>query len=669
MRKKLFLSECKRTLPVVLTTFAVLTALAFLGERLANDAKGQMSADTKHDTDVLLSLILVGTGYVFGSRPFSSEFKDSHSPLLLTLPLRRLEVWAIIVSANLLVCVSALVLPFLFRPSMINEAPDSVLLYIILFAAGICFSLLFSRAYLNYIVGYSVTGVVLWMIYLYGNVPTLGLDISGTSDLNESFSVGGGLLFLVVLLFSCSAFFYVRGEFTLLGSRARNGLTLFCGVSLLLFGLEFSPGPLLFGFGEWKNEVATVLTSDGRRLAIIETSTRYPLHKKISIIDTANGKLSGAIILGGTSEVIQWAGWSGKSDILNLVTRDFDPLHVIGGFLSPIASIVRVSTDGRVLGKTRLSSASVGAVTPLPNGKLILVEADDLQGTIVSIDERSGALQRLAGAPLEPILKPGMYIKPLKGGAFLVGFPRRKGEFKIWMFDSQMHEMDWKKDWEKSNESIAKDHPFHEVGPGKTGTYLHPFYMEESVPFVLYLLADPSTLSGELYVFSARQQQWTLLTSSLRLQKEDIESLSAGVLHWPGSFVLVPGLHFPSVFIDARSFCVLVDSRNGLIVYRSQNDNQDTMHLYDALLDESFLIGKTDDFSARNFGRTLVGFSHELIYRAGSGILQKKDGRCRFLLAIDVQNNLVCESLESRKTVYTIRPDGTQQQLWPIATK
>jgi hypothetical protein len=458
MRRALFAREFRSALvPNLATVGAILGTLMVL-ERLYGSRLGK-AEDIRAFSDAALLAGLILSGFISGERCFPTEMKESRSFFLSSLPISRTWVWLAIVSARLLAALTSLSLAIaLRRPSLV--LPDSRLLrlnvglvaalivfgYILFFATGTLFALLFRRTLFSYAVGFPALGILLTETLLSSSYltafPNLMFgSLGGISDSLPHVSVTIFLSLLLVLMLLWSWRLFVRGEIN--NPKRRMSNQLLCGATAAVYlGFMFcvSASPSLAsagsfwstgaGFFPQAHGIPYSVSPDGRYLVVFETSIDRTFLFRVNILDTQTGHVTGRSVLKG----VNCAYWSNRGDVLNLVVLNDSPLDRWGYLTPATVDWVRLSTKAREISRQRLPGIQQLEVLEGGRGIAVLQEGDE--GRVVLLDGASGRLSQVMRAPFNGRAD----IQPSGSEALVyfdnVGWPRR-----AWAVNSRAREL------------------------------------------------------------------------------------------------------------------------------------------------------------------------------------------------------------------------------------
>jgi hypothetical protein len=462
MRRSLFAREFRSALvPNLVTVGAILATLIVLGWLFGlrfGDAES-----IRIGTDVLLLTGLVASGFISGERCFPAEVKESRIFFLFSLPISRSWIWMVIVSARLLAGVASLALTVALRRPLLlvlrensNALPLDILLiaayslfaYILFFAAGTLFALLFRRTLFSYVAGFMVLGLLLIETIFSISYSIVLPQLTELSISPQNFPDASGLFrtaaFLSALLISALLLcwrFFVRGEIANPKRRIRNQL-LFGIIATAYLGFVFcvESSPKLASIGStWKESNPFIpdpeqpsygVSPDGRYLFIFESLDHRPFMVRVSIVDTRTGRVTGQLVSGG----VGWGYWSSHGDVLNLLVLNNSPLDRWGYLAPGTVDWVRLSPDAREISKLHLKG--VEAVKTLSDGRALAVLREGDQGKILLLDGASGRPSKIIQSPLD-----GNVVVQKDGPAALAYFDNILLPRRGWVVDSRAREV------------------------------------------------------------------------------------------------------------------------------------------------------------------------------------------------------------------------------------
>lgn len=460
MRRTLFAREFRSALLPNLVTVGAILATLILLERIYGLRLGK-AEDIREFTDLALLVGLVVSGFISGERCFPSEMKESRMLFLSSLPISRSWTWLSIVSARLLAAVISIALGVALRRPF-PELRDSRLLrldigltvvlilfaYVLFFSAGALLALLSRRTLFSYIAGFLVLGILLLEILLATCYPSVGpslpeiwippLMFADSLRPVRMVSVLSPLLILWLLL---SWRFFIQGEIGNWRRRIRNqilfglGTTVYLGLVILA-----ASSPKLTSIGDtwriidssgfgWQGKPYGV-SSDGRYLFVFEFLDRSPFMVRVSIVDTASGKVTGQWMSGG----IGWGNWSNPGHILNLLALNNSPLDRWGYLVPGTVDWIRLSPEGREISRRRFQG--VAGLQALAGGRSLVVLREGEQGRIILLDGFSGHSSEVARAPLD-----GNVSLRQDGSAAWVFFDNVLMPRRSWIVDSRARDV------------------------------------------------------------------------------------------------------------------------------------------------------------------------------------------------------------------------------------
>ncbi len=610
MVKKLFFLEFRRALtPFLLFILASFGALA-VSERAYKYFQNAPSTIVEIVNMLFVSLIII-YGFPSGARTFSPAFRETHLLFLQSLPLRRERVWAALVLANLSASLLSLAALFVFRPSLLTTPPGearaidvlavAMVGYLLLFSAGCCFSLLFAKAILNYILGYLLTLAASFEIFLLliysGSDP--GFPVEEYFSFPASFDLPLAVVaysLLVIIYLAFSLYFFASGEFNLTKVQIKNSLSLAAFLLALFVALSACVDSGLFAvFDKWATTSwgpEAEVSPEGTYLLVVERRSDHLQFARISILEAKTGNLVGTIRQRGAAGI----GWSNEGDAVNVVVRGNSPLYRVGYILPGSDELVRFSPHGRQLGRWRFLLSRVLAGAPSPGGKGLLVVRRGDEGRILSIDGRTGALEELASG----VVKDWSQILKVSDGQLVI-FENLSVPSRAWLVGSQAKEIQWVPrraneqggmcmvggtlySSEEACQKAASDlAPFRNETKGRLGTQRHGVYLfgaNQKEQFgntiadldkggtVFYVQPDLPGSNGEFLVFDRQKGDWRPVAESIAL---DLGG---------GSSTDIPRIAFGLRFVT-------VDSSLGLATYYVERGDRLVGYLYDAGIDKA----------------------------------------------------------------------------------
>lgn len=711
MKKALFLLEFKRALiPFAISVLAIFGGLSIFERVMIHF--GQARENVEAVMTGVLGAVAIGFAFPCGARTFSRELKENQSLFLQSLPMSRRWTWTILVLANLSALVCSLVLVPMLRPSvgiwLMSDKGWVSIEFFPLFAAGCCFSLLFMRTLLTYIVGAIVTSALLLEISLCAIyfVPEPGLP--GEYFGPEYFDFGFWLVAsgaMTVLFFLLSLRFFTRAEFQLLKMQLKNGVALFLSALayiLVLWVLQISGIFALrdpWGLGSYQG---ALISPDGKQMVLVEHRENHPQFSRISILDIGTGNVLFQSRQRGAIDAV----WMPRRDAVGIVVRGSSALDRLGYVLPGSDSVLRISTGGKKLGATKFWFSQITDFSALGDHQFLAVVHEGDAGKVLAIDDLGVARELCSGT-----LRNGSAIEVFDDRA-LVRFNNDPFPSKVWSVGAQVKELEWvpskgRTDWmtcvmgDRAYESLkmcadelAKSYPFADRGnepknTEKAGAYVlgndprvihrrpswgwwgSRFVPIEASTWVFYLEAGKQNRTGKLHVFQKQKHAWLPVAEGIPLDANQMNMLS----HLHVLFGLSSGQ---------------IDSRAGLAVYIVQRAGTDRAYLYDANIGKTmevaavekqdrtvsvgmaFIPGMEGVLVYVNQRRGTEGTFEYFEYALKSGLLTPVTIRAwhpDLLLYIDNQGNQIYIDRfrwepGQRKLIYA-GADQRQRQLWP----
>ncbi len=340
MRRAIFLRELRVGFFQELAAGGIVLGSFAVFRRLASSAVPMMSgpaSDAREDLSALLAGLILLMGFSSGARAFRSETRRRQEFFLYVLPTSRQSLWLCLVGGRLAAALPIVALAFFASPFLSGEWVQSgenwgswaalvLILYPFMFAAGCCFSLILRWDPAVYVAGFSVTLFILAQLFVIVRV-----EFKPSGFQIFLWFCSGCLIFLALVLLSLH--FFRRGEVYLRKRQLANQLFLvvtLVAVLLLIGTVALSPildkvvGPwtqhpiALATPPFWVASTARLVSPGGRYLAVIEGLRLRPKIARISIIETATGRLLGERTWRGG---IEWVTWAEEEEVLWVLSQ------------------------------------------------------------------------------------------------------------------------------------------------------------------------------------------------------------------------------------------------------------------------------------------------------------------------------------------------------------
>lgn len=343
----------------------------------------QAFRDIEEALSGILLLLLAILAFSSGARTFTAESRRRQERFLYVLPISRGALWLSLVggrlAASLPVAMLLFLIGFLLPGSPLSWdylGAGGVALYVVLFASGCCFPLLFRRDTVAYLAGFLIVAPVLFQVMSFA---LQGISSAFLSEL--LWVVSADLLSTTFLLLSW--FFFHRGE---LHFRARQIahfalLSVALAVILLLIG-TVTQSPFLDRFtGPWTQDLASqvplfnlgtspapLVSTGGRYLAVVETLRARPGSSRVTIVETATGRRIGEHRWRGYG----WVSWDARREVLRIFCRDITmPFFWRADGINTVSELIWLTPEGRKLTHQRFDQ-TIMTVLPLPDGSDLL---------------------------------------------------------------------------------------------------------------------------------------------------------------------------------------------------------------------------------------------------------------------------------------------------------
>ncbi len=293
MRRHLFLLHLRRLFTTAMIVCVSILAVLLVVERLVMSTAGQGAAQVPETVNVIILFALLGACFPAGAASFGKAFREQQALFLYSLPLRRLETWAILTSAAAASHVLVIAFVFLVRPSLagmfVGAEPTGyaagILFMLVAFAAGACFGLAAPRpvvagATALLLIGPAIGAVFLVTADRYS--PYASDERVVTDPLNFV-----GLALLAAVFLGLSALFFRRGEHELLTQAFARYASIGGGVILVALVLRAITA---IADARLPIEAAQIaLSSRGDRIAVVERHPRMR-RARLRVFDARTGR-------------------------------------------------------------------------------------------------------------------------------------------------------------------------------------------------------------------------------------------------------------------------------------------------------------------------------------------------------------------------------------------
>lgn len=371
--------------------------------------------------------------FASGARTFSLEDRQDQWLFWYSLPVSRDALWLSMVGGRMIA--SLLSLGLLLIVLFLSGLPDLALpqglqagrgwlplsalalsSYATIFASGYCVSLVIRRTLLIH-----VTGLVLLWILLFSmaRYVQLGQGLAGPAGFDLFFLAA--LFFFLAAVFSLlSWLFFRRGELHIWKRRAVNlgALVLALASTLWLIRMITRPPLVDLVAGPWIQPLSSysearidvsgtgrLVSVGGQYLAVVESLENRLGYSRISLIETATGRLVGQ----RRWNDLEWVSWGGREQVLRIVSFDWDP------FLMRYTGTVmhRVTPEGRILSQSRFQLPP--DLITLQGGSDLLIEsvASGTRVVLLAEPERARVLMELPGVlawSTQPLRRQGVFV-------------------------------------------------------------------------------------------------------------------------------------------------------------------------------------------------------------------------------------------------------------------
>lgn len=509
------------------TELTFIIASAFIGRFRGTSAGASQTLDI-----TALSLALF-VALPVGAAVFSRQFKEQHILLFHALPVSRLRQWTIFATACLLALVTVDAGLAVLRPGAARMLWESrmltpfLVLTAISFATGLCFALIFARAFAVYLTAYIASiGIPAFLAFsifapylAYRELPrdvTRNLAMYGAlgTALEPPPSFPAAKVWICVALLvlglaAASASFYVRGEMTLPRVQIRNALSIVAGVVLLaLLGMVAT-----HALPPSERAISAVgMSRDGHRVAVRVMNFGGPWENEIRIHDLVSGKTA----KWSSPGLLDFA-WTPAGDIVTTV-REMSPLRRLF-YLRPARDRVeRWSADG-----VKLRSESYeGKVLDFGPG-VVVVRSGDQAVTYELKDGVRGRELFRAPTPDEVIISSGRILfrsaayEPRLWHIASVGaneiprVPVAKGNFAF-VFDGAFYPVR-----EVLIRKIESTWPVPRASGDRVG-----YFVGFDASRVWAAVGHPSTSTATLQVFDTATKRWKRITDAVPLPVDEM---------------------------------------------------------------------------------------------------------------------------------------------------
>jgi len=457
--RTIFLQEFKRALfQAAIVLFPIFVALSIVERVILSSASvrasmAQVFSGTPDAVvDALISVLILISAFAFGLGAFL-RLADRHITFVHSLPITRVQVWTTILAANVAAAVSTTAVLFIVRPSLWtvtdvptigNRWPYSVGLYIVLFAGGCCFAMLFRNVATRAVAGILVVGASAVITAVFAGLPRgaagarlyYGIPVSGLNRMDPGF----WLLWCLVLGFiylGLSLRFFIGGEFALPATRLRNVMLL--AFLLLLYPILLSAGFQVELFG--KTEYAgfePLVSRDGQFLALVERQYNREVFGKIVFVDARTGRQTGTY----ESYGIHFAWWSNSEPVLNVIMIE-SPLRRLGFALPPSDFILRLSPDAKEAGRIQFGFAEFQEGSLDEAGRMLAVVKTRGENRLFEISD--GTKNELMGLPSDYPVS----VRPWTNAFVVFAIPDRNAQSeplqldKVWSIRPAIRPIGW----------------------------------------------------------------------------------------------------------------------------------------------------------------------------------------------------------------------------------
>lgn len=683
MKKKLFIAECKRAIPPVFLSYAFVYILALIGERvLMVYTTGHEEPGTVHAViDLCLAVWIIVSGFVFGGRTFSTEFKENHSLFLQTLPLGRAWIWLMLVSANLVVFTVAIAFLVAWRSSLLFSAPKGVPfivigIFLVLFAEGACFSLIFSKAYVKYIAGFLFALICLTAVFGYTWYYCSGpfwmgasRDVLGVDQIlayDPAFIKPAFLTYITVFLgyMILALRFLVSAEVDLPKNKLRNLGTVLAFNLVLLAFLAFGLGPLLKVSDPWETKYEQI-SADGQYLMVLEKKKNYRAFWRIDLVDTKAGGIDASLSGQGYAAPV----WTTKGDLLYVGSLFESPLQGLNFFQPGGDTLVAARPDGSVNKVPNLEPGTITNLTPVANGDMLVCIRGRNGGEVYSVNQKMEG-NKLLQAPLDEGGR--IFVDATWKNEVFAFFLNKVSKSSLWLIDPVVKEI------KRSGQSTRFSDPFivnnsfflseglaqkemtrlypgpEVTDPDAFGGYLLPGWpvhgLLETDP-IFYVLGSVPTRKARLFLLDRNNRKWGLIATDISIGLDERAK--------PGK-------------LD-NLFRYPFDRKTGVVGYTIVQDQKWEACLFDTTINKQVSLGNCNSGDLPSIQR-LPGTSdlyvevesgQVLRYVPGSGKVDKVNAFCSWyeLLYLDETGNQICT--DSAHTAEFISSRGERRRLWP----
>jgi hypothetical protein len=574
MKARLFLLGLRLAGPSSLAVSGAVVALASFFLWFLRPSSMGSEPGGPLEGSVVLILTLPWAGFVAGSLPFSREFKERNAFFLQVLPISRAATFWALMAGALVAGLGSLALALTLRPAFMAElfrsrggdplsapAVHVLLLYLLVFAAGACYALLFTGATV-YAIGAGLTAAFLMELARVLTVFVAGQDEDllgrafGAPSPRDWLTVEtvSGLVLLTAVYALLARWFFVRGELTLLGARVRNGVLLlaahaaFC--TALLLGMEVRLRTL-----PWRidPEGALSRSPDRGSLLVVERRQGHPRSARLNVVDLPTGRVTSRVLMDGLSSI----HWSADSRHFVTSVADLSPVRRLGYLRSRSDEILLLSREGEELHRVRFARTRVRACPSATYGALFILDPEVTRGgaeaylaptRVVAIDEK-GQPTELAGGPRVEEVD----CREVDGGT-VVAF-KNPDHPLAWLVGPSVRPLPWPhagrrdlRDWhvvgssvlvgEAALQEVARRFSFASPARGAPVSYVAWDFVER--PGWIYALSGPPGVeNGELFGRNPESKSWLRLARGLSIRPIPLSTMFSAVA--PSHCLLVPG--------------------------------------------------------------------------------------------------------------------------------
>lgn len=430
MRRRLFIMQFRNAAPSAFAMLVSIVLVLHLVERML--LRGPLRSDpagAAQYTSVFVLAVVFLSAYAGGIGTFGKAYKERTSHFIQSIPVPRAQAWAVCVSAQLAVLLSACACVVLLRCATSPAARASMtwvldaeglppagsllLIWFTVFAWGACFAFGTQNSLINGAIGVCV-GVatlcahLLWCLHF----DMMGTGFSGSARFGSETLVVVGAVLVAALALSSRLF--CRGQSRLLRTKVRNlAEAAFCFPALVLVAspLGFHSDVLCRPWGERYAEPV----DGGKAIIVAEEKERHPWRVRFRVTEVSTGRCMGAAEFGGVrsssrAEVNRPppVAVAGADDGFYVVHRDPGLREVLRALLAEAGlGKAEVWADcPRRIRRLDLAGKTVW-VRPAPamdfwvamhDGSLLFAASAD-GGSALCVADRAGAVSEIATVP------------------------------------------------------------------------------------------------------------------------------------------------------------------------------------------------------------------------------------------------------------------------------